>query len=159
MMLLGSMCWCRENIYIPTKCTLFRIMHQTKAQDIIQFHNNKIENRYVFKNLSYSTKTYLWSKIQSKKQVEKYIWFLYHKLVLLLKSRNCFCYVPDNDTKGEILVWNPSQYHNVLFGLEKNWRSHCGSLLMLRYFTTFPSCHFNWPGTDQWYLCMIQWIL
>ena len=45
---------------------------------------------------------------KKKKQVEKYIWSLYHELVLFQKIRNCFRYIPDNDIEGDILVWNPS---------------------------------------------------
>ena len=44
---------------------------------------------------------------KQKKQVEKYIWALYRELVLFLKSRNCFRYVPENEIEGEILVWTP----------------------------------------------------
>ena len=40
-------------------------------------------------------------------QVEIYMWYLLHELVLFQKSRNCFCYVPDNETEGDILGWNP----------------------------------------------------
>ena len=42
---------------------------------------------------------------KQKKQVKKYIWDLYQRLVLFLQIRNYFCYVPGNDIEGEILVW------------------------------------------------------
>ena len=60
------------------------------------------------KKLSYITDTYLRYNIQREKQVEKYEWVLYHELVLFLKNRNCFWYVPDNDIKREILGCTPS---------------------------------------------------
>ena len=41
---------------------------------------------------------------------------LYHELVLFLQSRNCFCYVPENDTEGGILGWNLS------LGSYNNWQ-------------------------------------
>ena len=45
---------------------------------------------------------------KQKKQIENYILALYQKLVLLLKSRNFFRYVPDNEIEGDIFGWNPS---------------------------------------------------
>ena len=39
---------------------------------------------------------------KGKKQVEKYMWDLYHKLDLFLQSRNCFRYVPENEIEGGI---------------------------------------------------------
>ena len=45
---------------------------------------------------------------KQKKQIENYILALYQKLVLFLKSRNCFRYVPDNDIEGDIFGWTPS---------------------------------------------------
>ena len=36
-------------------------------------------------------------------QVEIHMWDLHHELVLLQQSRNFFCYVSDNDIKGDIL--------------------------------------------------------
>ena len=106
-MLLGAVCWCRQKLYIPKKCTLFQILHQTRSQNIIQFHYNNIWKHMCIKKLSYSTETYLWYNAQ-RKTGKKYIWFLYHKLVLFLQISNCFCYVPDNYIKGEILGCKPS---------------------------------------------------
>ena len=40
-----------------------------------------------------------------KKQVEIYMWALHHEFVLFQQSRNCFCYVPDNEIEGYILGW------------------------------------------------------
>ena len=45
---------------------------------------------------------------KGKKQVEIYMWDLHHKLVLLLESRNCFRYVPENEVEGGILGWTTS---------------------------------------------------
>ena len=45
---------------------------------------------------------------KGKKQVKIYMWYLHHELVLLQQSRNCFCYVPDNDIEGDILGWTTS---------------------------------------------------
>ena len=39
---------------------------------------------------------------KQKKQIENYIFALYQKLVIFLKSRNCFRYVPDNDIEGGV---------------------------------------------------------
>ena len=49
VMLLGAVCWWRENRYIPTKCTLFQILHQTRAQNTIQCHYYRIWNICVIK--------------------------------------------------------------------------------------------------------------
>ena len=105
---LGAVCWCRESIYIPTKCTLFQIMHQNKAQNTIQCHYNNIWKQICIENVSYITHTYLRSNEQRKETCQKYIWALYHELVLFLQSRNYFCYVTENYTKGGISVWTPS---------------------------------------------------
>ena len=40
-------------------------------------------------------------------KVEIYMRALYHELVLFQQSRNFFRYVPENETKEEILGWNP----------------------------------------------------
>ena len=45
---------------------------------------------------------------KGKTQVEIYMWYLHHELVLFLQSRNCFCYVPDNEIEGDILGWTTS---------------------------------------------------
>ena len=41
-------------------------------------------------------------------KVEIYMRALHHELVLFQKSMICFCYVTDNETKEDILGWNPS---------------------------------------------------
>ena len=40
---------------------------------------------------------------KGRKQVEKYMWALHHKLVLFLQSRNYFRYEPDSKIEGDIL--------------------------------------------------------
>ena len=45
---------------------------------------------------------------KGKIQVEIYMWAVHHELVLFQQSRNYFRYVPENETEGEILGWNPS---------------------------------------------------
>ena len=67
VMLLGAVCWCRENTSLPTKCTLFHLLHQTKAQILIQCHDNNIWKRMYIKNLSYSIETYLQYNVQRGK--------------------------------------------------------------------------------------------
>ena len=64
VILLGAICWCREYRYIPTKCTLFQIMHRTMAQIIIQCHDNNIRKKICIKNLYYSNETYFWYNVQ-----------------------------------------------------------------------------------------------
>ena len=41
-------------------------------------------------------------------QIEKYIRALYRKLVLFLRSKNSFCYIPENESEQDILGWNKS---------------------------------------------------
>ena len=47
-------------------------------------------------------------------QFKIYTWALHHELVLFQQSTNCFRYVPENETKEDILVWNPSTITNYL---------------------------------------------
>ena len=61
------------------------------------------------KKLFYSTETYLRYNVQSKKQVEIYMWGLHHELVLFLQSRNCFHYVLEDEVEGGILGWTISK--------------------------------------------------
>ena len=48
------------------------------------------------------------NKYKGEIQVEIYMRALHNKLVLFSKSRDCFRYLPDNEIKGDILGWNPS---------------------------------------------------
>ena len=68
----SSLCVDAGNIYIlPTKCTLFQIMHLNRAQNIIQCHYNSIWKHMCIKHLSYSTETYLQSNRQTKETGQK----------------------------------------------------------------------------------------
>ena len=71
VLLLGAVCRCRENRYISTKCILFQIMHQNRAQNIIQCCDNNIWKQMCIKNLSYSTETYLRYNVQREKTGRK----------------------------------------------------------------------------------------
>ena len=42
VLLLVAVCWCRENRHILPKCKIFQILHQNRAQKIIQCHDNNI---------------------------------------------------------------------------------------------------------------------
>ena len=103
-----SLCVDAGEIYIPSKCVFFRILHQNMAQYIIQCHDNKIWKQMCIKKSFYSTDTYLRYRIRRGKTGEKYMWDLHHELVIFLQSRNCFRYVPDNEIKGDILGWTTS---------------------------------------------------
>ena len=67
VMFLVSVCWCRINIYKPSKWTFFRILHQNRVQNIIQCHDNNIWKQIYIKDLCYSTETYLQYKVQRGK--------------------------------------------------------------------------------------------
>ena len=60
------------------------------------------------KILCHSTETYIQYNVQRGKQVKIYMQSLHHGLVLFRQSRNCFCYVQDNDIEGGILGWTMS---------------------------------------------------
>ena len=117
VLFLGAVCWCRENRYIPKKCTLFNIIYQNRAQIIIKCHYNNNWKKCVSKTYLIVLRPIINPTYKQNKQVEKYIWALYHKLVLFLQIRNCFRYVPENDIEEDILVWTPSDvsYLIVLF--------------------------------------------
>ena len=108
VLLLIAVCWCRVNKYKPSKLILFWILHQNRVQNIIQCHDKNIWKQMCTKKLSYNTETYLRYNVLRGKQVEIYMWSLHHKLVLFLKSGNCFCCVPDNEIKGGSLGWTTS---------------------------------------------------
>ena len=77
-------------IYIPTKCTLFQIMHRNREQNIIQCHYNNIWKHMCIKTYLIVMIPIFDPTYKEMKQVEIYIRALYHELVLLLKSRNYF---------------------------------------------------------------------
>ena len=66
------------------------------------------ENRHVLKNYLIVLIPIFDTMHKRKNQAVKYMWDLHHELVLFLQSTNCFCYVTDNDTKGDILDWTTS---------------------------------------------------
>ena len=41
-------------------------------------------------------------------QIEKYIRALYRELVLFLRSKKSFCYIPENESEQDVLGWNMS---------------------------------------------------
>ena len=47
------------------------------------------------------------------------MWDLHHELVLFLQSRNCFRYVSENETEGDILSWTTSMSIIYFQGLDK----------------------------------------
>ena len=86
--------------YIYTlKMYISRIMHQNRAQNMIQCHDNNIWNICVLL-IPIFDKIY-----KGIKQVKNNMWALHQKLVQFIQSRNLFCYVPNNEIKGGILGW------------------------------------------------------
>ena len=51
-------------IYIPSKWTFFRILHQNRAQNIIQYHDKNIWKQMCITKLYYSNETYLQYNVQ-----------------------------------------------------------------------------------------------
>ena len=110
VLFIVSVCWYRGNRYITSECKFFWVLHQNRAQNIIQCHDNKIWKHMCILKISYSTETYLRYNVQRIKMGQKYMWDPHHELVLSLQSRNCFRCVPDNEIKGGILGWTTSKY-------------------------------------------------
>ena len=126
VMLLVDVCWCRENRYKPSKWTFFLILHQNRVQNIIQCHDKKTWKQMCVKNLCYITETYFWYNVQREKHVKIYMWALHHELVLFQQSRNCFCYVPENEIEGYILGWTTSTMGCVPSHIDK-WKNFLNS--------------------------------
>ena len=109
VLLIVAVCWCRGNRYIPSKCTFFWILHRNRAQNMIQCHDNNIWKKMCIKNIYIIVLRHIfYTTYKGKNQAKKYMWDLHHKLVLFLQSRNCFCYIPDNEIEGGILGWTTS---------------------------------------------------
>ena len=108
MMLFVAVCWCRVNRYKPYKWTLFRILHQNRVQNVIQWHNNNIWKQMCIKKYVIVLIPIFDTTYKGEIQVEIYMWALHYELVLFQKSSNYFCYVPDNKIERYILGWNPS---------------------------------------------------
>ena len=92
-------------------------MDQTRAKTIIKCHYNNIWKHMCIKNDLILMRPIFNPAHKKNKQTKENIWYLYHELVLFLQSRNCFRYVPDNEIKGDILGWTPSQYRIILGSL------------------------------------------
>ena len=69
--LVVSVCWCKVNRYMPSKCTFFRILHWNRAQNIIQCYDINIWKQMCIKKLSYSTYTYIRYNVQRGKKGQK----------------------------------------------------------------------------------------
>ena len=116
-MFLGAMCWCRDNIYMTKKCVLFQILHQTRAHITIQCHDNNIWKHMCIKTLYYSTETFIWSNVQRKETGWKYIWALYHELVLFLQSRIFLLCTREWDRGGHLgleLITSNKKNENII---------------------------------------------
>ena len=94
---------------------IYHILHQNRAQKIIQYHDNNILKQMSFKKYLILMRPIFNKTCKGKKKVEIYMQALYQKLVLFLQSKNCFCYVPENEIKEDILGWTTSSmfcYHS-----------------------------------------------
>ena len=66
------------------------------------------ENRFVLNIYVIVLRPILDTMYKGKKQAEIYMRAPHPELVLFQQSRNCFCYVPDNEIEGDILGWTTS---------------------------------------------------
>ena len=130
-------------------------MHWNRAQNIIQCHYNNIWKYMCIKKLSYRTETYLRSNVQIKKQVEKYIWAIYQKLVLFLQGRIFLC-VPENDIERDILGWTLSTGKQTWFPVTTKYNftsiNHIHNCTRFKQFFAVV----NWPIVWQWLWCTTQ---
>ena len=67
------------------------------------------ENRCVLKFHVIVLRPIFDTKYKGEIQVGSYMRSLHHELLLFQQSRIFFQYVPDNEFKEDILVWNPSR--------------------------------------------------
>ena len=102
-LLLVAVCWCRGNKYKPSKWTFFQILHQNRVKKKFNVMITTFENRCLLKIYIIVMRPIFNTTHKGKKQVKVYMWALHHELVLFQQSRNCFCYVPENETEGDIL--------------------------------------------------------
>ena len=70
---------------------------------ITTFENRCVLNCYVI-----LMRPIFYTMYKGETEVEMYMWALHHELVLFQQRRNSFCYVPENDIKGDILGCKPS---------------------------------------------------
>ena len=68
----------------------FRILHQNRSQSIIQCLDNNIWKQICIKKYLLLLRPIFDTTYKGGKQVEKYMWAIHHKLVLLVQSRNFF---------------------------------------------------------------------
>ena len=95
------------------KYTLFQFLHLNTAKIIIKCHDKKIKYRCV-SNIDIIVYITVFNiKHKRKKKVEKYIWDLYHELVLFLNKINKFQYIPENKIEGNILGWTTSSSYTL----------------------------------------------
>ena len=66
------------------------------------------ENRCVLKIYVIVLRPIFDNTYKGEIEVEIYMRALHHELILFQQIRNCFRYVPENETEEEILGWNPS---------------------------------------------------
>ena len=52
--------------------------------------------------------THLWLQVLNVCHHKRFLWSPFYAEAQLIKIRNYFCYIPDNDKKVDILVWNSS---------------------------------------------------
>ena len=110
VLLLVDVCWCRGGVYINLQNEhFFRILQQNRVQNIIQCHDKNIWKRCVLHFYIIVLRPIFDTIYKGGKRVKIYMWALHHELVLFQQSRNCFCYVPENNIEGGILVWTTSK--------------------------------------------------
>ena len=129
-------CWFGVNIYKTYKWTLFRILHQNRVQNIIQWHDNNIWKHicikiYVIVLISIFDTTY-----KRVKQIKIYMWDLHHELVLFQKSRDFFAMYHIMISKGT--SWAVPRLKPTLRGQQFNfihpkpclnpWQQQCWTL-------------------------------
>ena len=73
------------------------------------------ESRCVLKNDIIVLRPIFDITYKGKKQVEIYMWALHPEFFLFQQSRNCICYVPENEIKGGILGWTTSKFISLKF--------------------------------------------
>ena len=64
VMLFIAVCLCRVDGYKLYKWTLFRLLHQNRVQNIIQYHDNNIWKQMCLKMFCYRKETYFWYYVQ-----------------------------------------------------------------------------------------------
>ena len=136
MLFLVAVCWCREHIYIPTKCTFFQIMHRNRAQNIIQCHDNNIWKQVCIKKLSYSNET----NLQYNLQREETGWKIHVRSISQIgpiatkKELDSQC-TREWDRRGNLGL-DHVLYYTIIASRYRNW---CGVFIYYRF------VHKQWP--------------